>query len=95
MQNVIVLKERRVKKWSKLLDKKIEEVRNEFSFITDEVIEEHVQTGKTSLENVVKTIWQLVERMDKLEVEITKLKLLILEASYRDRTSEEYKQKED
>ncbi len=80
MKNVIELHNRRVKKWSELLEEKIKEAKDEFSFITNEVLEDHVKTGETTLEDVVKTLWSLVERVDQLEVEIIKLKLIILEA---------------
>lgn len=85
MKNVISLHERRVKKWGEELDKKIEDVKEEFSFVDNEYLEKHVQDGNVNLESAVKSIWTLAKRMDQLEIEIIKIKLMILEAQQEDK----------
>jgi len=48
-------------------------------------LEEHVQEGNVSLEDVVKVMWVLAKKMDDIEVDLIKLKLIILEAQQNDK----------
>ena len=81
MTEPISLHKHRISKLKQLVDNAIESADNEFSEVNDELIDFQVNKGEITLNDAVKTIWSLVESMDKLEQDIINLKLLILEGS--------------
>jgi len=85
MSKIISLREQKIKKFHDYLDKKIQGAKEKFSFINNEFLEEHVQEGNVSLEDVVKVMWVLAKKMDDIEVDLIKLKLIILEAQQNDK----------
>jgi len=68
-----------------MVNDNIEQSNAEFSHIDDELIDFMIQKGEITLNDAVKTIWLLIESMDKLEQEILQLKLTILEATEIDK----------
>jgi polyhydroxyalkanoate synthesis regulator phasin len=89
--NLISFNDYKTKKLINDVDQKIKESDEEFDFVDKELIDDLIQEEDITLSNAVQTIWFLSERMDKLEVEIIKLKLIILEARYNDNLTTEVK----
>ena len=77
-ENVINLNQRKLERAREFFENAIVESDEEFDFIDDDFLENHVQEGNVSLENVVKLVWHLAESMDKLEEELLKFKLDVL-----------------
>ena len=78
LENVIDLNKRKLERARKFFEDATIESDEEFDFIDDDFLENHVQEGNVCLENVVKLVWHLSESMDKLEEDILKFKLDIL-----------------
>jgi len=77
MTDIVSLTDFKIQKIKDSIDEHVVKSNNEVSWITDEVLEESVDSGDTKLKNVVKTVWYLAGRLDEIEVELLKLKLLI------------------